>query len=131
VDLIATPTALNLASNPATTPGVVSQIAPASGVGRKLSPKRKPKSSPKARKSPSGSGSHLPAVDRVEWERHSDDGAWEAWHAPLGAVQRKDKTYLGYVGKGRLATWGSLEPDARQKAVEGWVAMKREKKGIQ
>jgi hypothetical protein len=130
VDLIATPTALNLASNPATTPGVVSRMVPASGVGRKLSPKRKPKPSPKTRKSPSGSGSNLPEVDGVEFENHSAGGK-EAWHVPPDAVHRKDKTYLGHVGKRLLATWGSLDPDARQKAVEGWVAMKREKKGIQ
>ena len=130
MDLIARPTALNLASNPATTPGAVQQIAPASGAGRKVSPERKAKVSPKTRKSPSGSGSKLPAIDRLDWENHSDGGK-EAWHAPPGAVQRRDKTYLGHVGKRQLAAWGRLDPDARQKAVEEWIKTRREEKGIQ
>jgi len=130
VDLIATPTAPNLAKEFFATPGVFEQIAPASGAGRKLSPKRKLKPSPKGRKSPSGSGSNLPAIDRLDWEPHSAGGK-EAWHVPPGAVHRKDKTYLGHVGKRQLAEWGSLDPDARQKAVEGWVATQRERKGIQ
>lgn len=163
MDLIARPTALNLASNLATTLGVVSQIAPASGSGRKPSPK--------ARKSPSGSGGYdadtlidddvegwqglqpmprpapkrksrnvytgtyqrpdgLPLLQGIQWEPHSDGGK-EAWHVPPGARHRKDKTYLGYVGKRQLSAWGKLDPDARQKAVESWIAAKREKKGIQ
>jgi hypothetical protein len=146
VDLIARPTALNLASNPATTPGAVQQIAPASGAGRKVSPERKAKVSPerkakvsperkakvspKTRKSPSGSGSKLPAIDRLDWENHSDGGK-EAWHAPPGTVQRRDKTYLGHVGKRQLAAWERLDPDARQKAVEEWIKTRREEKGIQ
>ncbi len=96
----------------------------------KVSPERKAKVSPKTRKSPSGSGSKLPAIDRLDWENHSDGGK-EAWHAPPGAVQRRDKTYLGHVGKRQLAAWGRLDPDARQKAVEEWIKTRREEKGIQ
>lgn len=137
--MIATPTALNLAKEFFATPGVFEQIAPASGVRKtksspkedaKSSEKRKAKSSAKVRKSPSGSGSNLPTIDRLEWNNNSDGGK-EAWHVPPGARHRKDKIYLGYVGKRQLAAWGSLDPDARQKVVEGWVATQRERKGIQ
>lgn len=99
-------------------------------------PRRKPPVKPpeqptgKAAKSPSGSGSHLAAVAGITWEPKRD-GAIEAWHAPPGAVQRKDKTYLGRAGKSQLEEWDGLDADARQKAVEGWIAMQREKKGIQ
>jgi hypothetical protein len=99
-------------------------------VARKSSANPRKESSVKAAKSHSGSGSNLADVPQVEWERNSS-GGMEAWHVPPGATGRKDKTYLGYVNQKLLAEWGSLDPDAKQKAVEGWVAMKREKKGIQ
>jgi hypothetical protein len=88
---------------------------------------RKP--SVKARKSHSGTGSNLPEVAQVEWEKNSS-GGWEAWHVPAGVIRRKDKTYLGYIGKRLLETWQSLPPEARQKAAEDWISGKRAEKGI-
>jgi len=86
--------------------------------------------SDKAAKSPSGGGSHLADVPQVKWETKKD-GSTEAWHNPPGATKREHRTYLGRVGLALSERWRNLRPEARQKAVEGWIAMKREKKGIQ
>jgi hypothetical protein len=65
----------------------------------------------------------------VDFERNSS-GGFEAWYVPPGVVQRKDKTYLGYVGKKLLATWESLPAGDRQKAAEDWIEDKRRQKGV-
>ena len=144
MDLIATPTAPNLANNPVQTPGPATPVGSASPsdsgskqkpqkagtVARKSSANPQKKSSVKAAKSHSGSGSNLVDAPDVEWEWNSSGGL-EAWHVPPGATSRKDKTYIGYAKQKLLAEWGSLDPEARQKAVEDWVAAKRAKKGIQ
>jgi hypothetical protein len=82
------------------------------------------------RKSPTGGGSNLPAVTGVSWES-KPGGIVEAWHCPPGARHRSNRKYLGRAGKRQLEKWKGLDADARQKAVEGWIAMQREKKGIQ
>lgn len=77
----------------------------------------------------SGSGYELPELENVSWEAHKK-GGWEAWHSPDGAFHRKDKTYLGHVGKRQLAAWGKLSPDDSRAAVVAWIAEKRAAKGI-
>ena len=49
----------------------------------------------------SGSG-QLPELENVQWEK-TNKGGIEAWHVPLGVTARKGKTYLGFLGKRRLA----------------------------
>jgi hypothetical protein len=97
---------------------------------RKPSVKGQKKPSVKARKSRSGTGSNLLAVRDVDFEKNSS-GGFEAWHVPPGVTHRKDKTYLGYVGKRLIETWQSLPAEARQKAMEDWIQKKRAEKGIE
>jgi hypothetical protein len=92
-----------------------------------VAPQKKP--SVKARKSLSGTGFNLPKIRSVDFERNKY-GSFEVWHVPPGTVYRKDKTYLGYVGKKLLEVWEGLPDAGRQKAVEDWIAEKRAKKGI-
>ena len=96
----------------------------------KVSPqkKAKPSGSGSATK-PSGSGYALPELLNVQWEANAA-GGWEAWHSPDGAFHRKDKTYLGHVGKRQLAAWSKLSPDDACAAVIAWIAEKRSAKGI-
>ena len=86
--------------------------------------------SDKARKSPSGGGSHLADVPQVKWETKKD-GSTEAWHNPPGATKREHRTYLGRVGLALSERWRNLRPEARQKAVEDWIRELRQSKGIQ
>ncbi|MBP6820811.1 MAG: hypothetical protein KA368_04680 [Acidobacteria bacterium] len=80
---------------------------------------------------PSGSGFDLPAIENLQWESNKF-GGWEAWHCPPGAVHRKDKTYLGHLGK-RLR--GKLErensPAEFRAYLAEWIAAKRKAKKIQ
>lgn len=75
----------------------------------------------------SGSGYVLPELPNIQWELHKK-GGYEAWHVPPGALHRKEKTYLGYVGKKQLSAWEHLE--ASRQAIIEWVAEKRAAKGI-
>jgi hypothetical protein len=73
----------------------------------------------------SGSGYELPELQNIQWELHSK-GGWEAWHVPAGAAHRRDKTYLGYLGKRQMATWEQGKTSAEfQQAVCEWVEQKR------
>jgi hypothetical protein len=116
-------------------------LRPGSAVGlppskRPRKPRRKPPINPpeqpsaKAAKSPSAGGSNLADIPQVKWEAKKDGGL-EAWDRAPGARRRKKGGYLGRVGKRQLEKWNRLDAGARREAVEGWVAMKREKKGIQ
>lgn len=96
--------------------------AEGSGSGLEMSPE---KGSVKG----SGSGYELPELVNVQWEANKK-GGWEAWHVPEGAFHRKDKTYLGHVGKRQLAAWSKLSPDDARAAVIDWIAEKRATKGI-
>src|SRR5262249_44310758 len=87
------------------------------------------KGSAKPRKPRSGTGTFLPDLENLEWEPNSR-GGWEAWHSPPGAVLRKQRTYLGYVGQKLLAEWEKLPSDERRRVVEGWIRGKRDGKGI-
>ena len=50
-----------------------------------------------------GADCPLPAFSSLVWEQDRD-GGWEAWHAPEGKrTPRRSKTYLGRVGKRKLA----------------------------
>ena len=77
----------------------------------------------------SGSGYNLPVVEFLQWEENTK-GGFEAWHCPPGAFSRKDKTYIGHVGKRQLAAWSALTPDDSRAAVIAWIATKRNAKGI-
>jgi hypothetical protein len=81
-------------------------------------------------KSGSGAGTTLPKIRNLQWERNRR-GGWEAWHAPEGATERIHKTYLGYLGKRKLAVWFRDYLDHELRAVlEQWVAERRAEKGI-
>lgn len=75
-------------------------------------------------------GCPLPALAGIQWEGKKDRPGWYCWHAPAGVkAHRNTKTYLGYVGKRKLAEWAAL-PDARRLAtVAAWVAYRRKEKG--
>ena len=75
----------------------------------------------------SGSGSSLPAIPGVQWELNAR-GGFEAWHCPAGAVHRKDKRYLGYLGKRVIA--GS-SPDQLEAMAREWIAERMKEKGIE
>lgn len=73
----------------------------------------------------------LPALDGIQWEKRTDRPGYAAWHAPEGAkAHRNTKTYLGYVGKRKLAEWTGLPPDRLRAVVEQWVSERRREKGI-
>ena len=78
----------------------------------------------------SGSGFDLPVVEFLQWEENTK-GGFEAWHCPHGAFSRKDKTYIGHVGKRQLAAWSKLSPDELAQVVSEWIATKRAAKGIE
>ncbi len=74
----------------------------------------------------------LHVLEKVQWEAKAD-GSFEAWHAPNGSKSpRKEKTYLGRVGKRLLAKWGAMPPDERRAAVVAeWIADRRREKGME
>jgi len=73
----------------------------------------------------SGSGYELPQLQNLQWELNAK-GGWEAWHTPDGAQPRRDRTYLGYLGKRQLAAWEqSKTPAEFREAVGAWVEQKR------
>ena len=74
----------------------------------------------------SGSGSSLPAIPGIQWELNAR-GGFEAWHCPPGALHRKDKTYLGYLGKRVIS---ASSPDQLDKMAREWVAERMQQKGI-
>lgn len=77
----------------------------------------------------SGSGSPLPDLENIRWEIHKK-GGFEAWHCPPGAAHRKEKTYLGYIGKRQLAAWSGLTPDDLFREAGRWIEDRRKGKGI-
>src|SRR5262245_65140165 len=77
--------------------------APARRPGAKQkAQKQARKPSAKSRKRHSGTGSNLPEARGVDFEKNSS-GGFEAWHVPAGVTHRRDKRYLGYVGKKLLS----------------------------
>ena len=74
----------------------------------------------------SGSGSSLPAIPGIQWELNAR-GGFEAWHCPAGALHRKDKTYLGYLGKRVIAGSAPAQLEAMARL---WVAERMKEKGI-
>ena len=74
----------------------------------------------------SGSGSSLPAIPGVQWELNRR-GGFEAWHCPPGALHRKDKTYLGYLGKRVIS---ASAPDQLDQVARVWIADRMKEKGI-
>lgn len=81
-------------------------------------------------KSGSGAGTNLPKFKNLQWELNRR-GGWEAWHAPDGATERIYKTYLGYLGKRKLAVWfRDYSGDELRAVLEQWIAERRAEKGI-
>lgn len=77
----------------------------------------------------SGSGYELPEIDNVRWE-DNPSGGFEAWYAMPGAQHRREKTYLGYLGKRQIVAWEKEPPERFQALVVNWIAEKRQAKGI-
>jgi hypothetical protein len=76
-------------------------------------------------------GCPLPVLPGIQWEGKRDRPGWYCWHAPQGAkAHRKTKTYLGYVGKRKLAEWAALPDEVQQSVIEQWVGDRRLEKGI-
>ena len=71
----------------------------------------------------------MPEIPNLQWERNKF-GGWEAWHAPNGATHRREKTYLGHLGKRQLRRWGREAPEEFRRLVCEWIAEKRTEKGI-
>ena len=72
----------------------------------------------------------LPVLPALVWEQDRD-GGWEAWHAPEGRrTPRRLKTYLGRMGKRKLAGLLALPDEERRAVVEQWVADRRAEKGL-
>ena len=78
----------------------------------------------------SGSGYQLPELANVQWEENRR-GGWEAWHCPPGAIHRREKTYLGYLGVRQLRQWEQESPERFHELVIDWVAEKRKEKQIE
>lgn len=94
-----------------------------------LRAKPKPERSVEA-KLGSGAGTNLPQMKNLQWELNRR-GGWEAWHAPDGATERIHKTYLGYVGKRKLAAWLRDHTGEDLRAViEQWIVERRAEKGL-
>ena len=75
-------------------------------------------------------GCPLPPLENLQWEANAA-GGWEAWHAPDGAnAPRKSKTYLGYLGKRKLAEWERWSADQRHAVIAQWIGERRAGKGI-
>ena len=73
----------------------------------------------------------MPALALIVWEQDRD-GGWEAWHAPEGRrTPRRLKTYLGRIGKRRLAEWAALPADRLRAVVELWVRERRREKEVE
>jgi hypothetical protein len=96
---------------------------PEGGAGAANSPPTHPPTDP-----PEAGG--LPKLVDIQWETKRD-GSIEAWHAPEGTRNRSSKTYMGRLGKQRLAAWQQSEtPEEFQEAVRSWVKLKREEKKL-
>jgi len=78
----------------------------------------------------SGSGYQLPDLENVQWESNGL-GGWEAWHVPDGITHRAGKTYLGFLGKRRLAQLEKETPESFAQIVADWIAEKRSEKRIE
>lgn len=86
---------------------------------KEQSPKRSRIDSGSGQKEPgSGSGGTLPSIPGVQYEKHGK-GGYEVWFRPAGKTHRRDKKYLAYIGKKRLASSaGELESFIRGKMTE-------------
>jgi len=74
----------------------------------------------------------MPKLNGIQWEPKKTDGSIEAWHTPeTGKRNRAGKTYLGRLGKRRLAEWRSKPPEQFHELVCEWIAQKRAEKGIE
>lgn len=93
-------------------------------------PEHLPEHSDKPHKVHSGSGYQLPTLANVQWEENRS-GGWEAWHCPPGAVHRREKTYLGYLGVRKLRQWEKESPEQFRELVTNWIAEKRREKKIE
>lgn len=69
----------------------------------------------------------LPVVPNIQWERNAR-GGFEAWYVPPGAVTRKEKTYLVYLGK-RVLDGMEGQPD-RDSKIRAILEDKMAEKGI-
>jgi hypothetical protein len=63
----------------------------------------------------------------IQWEKNRSGGV-EAWYAPVGAAKRRDRTYLGYIGK-RLIDQIGTGPDGADQ-IRQIVSEKMIEKGI-
>lgn len=91
--------------------------------------KRSAKRSENAAKTRSGSGYQLPELENLQWEENQR-GGWEAWHCPPGAIHRREKTYLGYLGVRQLRQWEQESPERFRELVTDWIAEKRKERQI-
>lgn len=71
----------------------------------------------------------MPEMDRIRWES-KQDGAVEAWFSPNGTQSRAEKTYLGRLGKKKLAELRKLPSAEFSQAVAAWIAEKMTAKGL-
>jgi hypothetical protein len=63
----------------------------------------------------------------ILWKKNRS-GGFEAWYAPVGATKRRDRTYLGYIGKRLIDQIGTDPAGADQ--IRQIVSEKMTKKGI-
>ena len=77
----------------------------------------------------SGSG-YLPNIEKLQWESNGQ-GGFEAWHCPPGAIHRREKTYLGFLGVRKLRHWEKESPERFREMVTSWIAEKRSEKQIE
>jgi hypothetical protein len=63
----------------------------------------------------------------IQWEKNRSGGV-EAWYAPVGATKRRDRTYLGYIGKRLIDQIGTALAGADQ--IRQIVSEKMTEKGI-
>jgi len=87
----------------------------------------------KARKSLSGTGHKLPGFPirrNLDWEYRKKRGIYEAWHVPDGTVRRDQKTYLGMIGKRRLAELDQMPEADRTAAIQAQINAWKTEKGV-
>lgn len=82
----------------------------------------------------SGSG-FLPKIEQIMWEVKKSPakraGTVEAWHLKNPKDNsRKEKIYLGFLGKRILKELAAMPESERFAVVTSWIAEKRTEKGI-
>jgi len=96
----------------------------------------KPKSPATGYSEPVSGSGFLPKIEQIMWEVKKSPakraGTIEAWHLKNPKDNsRKEKIYLGFLGKRILKELAAMPEPERFAVVTSWIAEKRAEKGIE